>query len=476
MYITTPRRHRTIAMAAWLAFTLIPTPVPAQDLATASRVAVIEQAKADKAATVRPYEPSKVEAAIDRVEDIFLSGRLHWHPFFQSAYAGGGFTLGAGYSRFVSPYNTVDLRGSITFSGYKRIEAEFLAPRLFDRRGVLSVIGGWREATPVGFYGLGTATHIGGRPRQLLRSPSRMRPPRSTSGRPVVSSSCAAASRSRNGRRRPAAAARRRSTRSTRRRRCPDSAPPRPTCTRRAWSASTRAPRPGYARRGGFYGVTAHDYTDTDDTYGFTGMDYEALQHIPVLRDAWVLSLHARVETTHIDDDGQIPFFMLPALGGGSSAAGLCELAVPRPQQPAAAGRVARAGQPVPRHGAVCRRRQGHRARRRLDNFHGMKKRLRPRLPAARPARHAAAHRTGEEQRGTRAGVLGEGGVLMTTHPASLAVGRSLLGALAAAPAGTQAPRFYGDDPIGREPEPQDASRAEPWDIGLLYDLAYNCS
>ena len=60
---------------------------------------------------------------------------------------------------------------------------------------------------------------------------------------------------------------------------------------------------PGYARRGGFYGVTAHDFADTDDAYSFTQMDYEAIQHIPILRDAWVLSLHARVETTYIGDD-----------------------------------------------------------------------------------------------------------------------------------------------------------------------------
>src|SRR6185436_17307178 len=35
-------------------------------------------------------------------------------------------------------------------------------------------------------------------------------------------------------------------------------------------------------------------------------------------------------------------------------------------------------------------------------------------------------------------------------------------------------PRFYGDDPLAREPETQDASRAQPSDIGLLYDLSYN--
>jgi hypothetical protein len=38
----------------------------------------------------------------------------------------------------------------------------------------------------------------------------------------------------------------------------------------------------------------------------------------------------------------------------------------------------------------------------------------------------------------------------------------------------TQAPKFYPDDPIAREPEPADASGAKPWKIGLLYDLSYN--
>jgi outer membrane protein assembly factor BamA len=32
--------------------------------------------------------------------------------------------------------------------------------------------------------------------------------------------------------------------------------------------------------------------------------------------------LHGRVETTYIDENEQVPFFMLPALGGGSSLRG----------------------------------------------------------------------------------------------------------------------------------------------------------
>src|SRR4029453_17109044 len=35
-------------------------------------------------------------------------------------------------------------------------------------------------------------------------------------------------------------------------------------------------------------------------------------------------------------------------------------------------------------------------------------------------------------------------------------------------------PRFYSDDPLLREPEPQDASGAEPSYLDLMYELTYN--
>ena len=34
--------------------------------------------------------------------------------------------------------------------------------------------------------------------------------------------------------------------------------------------------------------------------------------------------------------------------------------------------------------------------------------------------------------------------------------------------------KFFSDDPLTREPETQDASGAQPWDINLFYDLSYN--
>jgi Omp85 superfamily domain len=277
--------------------------------------------KKEKAALVKPYEPNKAEIWVKKLEEQFLTGALDWHPFFTSAYAGGGFTLGAGYVTHVSAYNTIDLRGSWTPSGYLRLESEFLAPRLFDRRGVLSVIGGWREATQVGFYGTGTGnTSVDDRANYSFRQPYGsatldVRPARNW----LVFSGGLEYSQWNQ---RPGEG----TEPSVDEVYTPETLPGLGAKVTYLHIQGTAAidwrTSSGYSRRGGYYGATVHDYNDVDDLYGFQQVDYEAIQHVPILRDAWVLSLHGRVETTYGGDDQEIPFFMLPALGGGSSLRG----------------------------------------------------------------------------------------------------------------------------------------------------------
>ena len=125
-----------------------------------TRTGLIEQAQAEKVPTLHPYVVTAGERWMNKVEDITVNGGLHWHPYFESAYRGGGFTLGAGYMHHVSSYNLIDVRGSYTIKGYKRAEVEFMAPRLFQRRGSLSIIGGWREATKLGYLATGTNTDV----------------------------------------------------------------------------------------------------------------------------------------------------------------------------------------------------------------------------------------------------------------------------------------------------------------------------
>ena len=307
------------SIATLIAISILPSSARAQAPEPATRAALLERAQAEKATRLTPHVPGTAEKYLDYAETVLTTG-MHFHPYFDSAYSGGGFTLGAGYRRYVSSYNTVDVRGSITFSGYKRIEGEFLAPRLFDRSGVLSVIGGWREATQVGYYGTGTANSKDDRANYGFKQPYGMatltvRPAR----RLVVLRGGLEASQWEQT---PGSG----------------SAPSVETVYTPATltglaakvtylhsqgtvGVDTRS-SPGYARRGGSYGVTFHDFADPDNRYGFTQTDYEALHHMPVLRDAWVFSFRGAVSTTGTKSGEQIPFFMLPSLGGGSSLRG----------------------------------------------------------------------------------------------------------------------------------------------------------
>jgi hypothetical protein len=45
---------------------------------------------------------------------------------------------------------------------------------------------------------------------------------------------------------------------------------------------------------------------------------------------------------------------------------------------------------------------------------------------------------------------------------------------LCASAVSTKGPHFYPDDPIAREPESQDASKAQPYDIGSIYEITAN--
>jgi hypothetical protein len=210
------------------------------------------------------------------------------------------------------------MRGSITFKGYKRLEAEFIAPgALLGRRLSVSFLGGWREATKVGFYGLGMSTTEADRANYGFKQPYGMasvaifpfhrwlvlrggfeasqwqQTPAAPGDEPPVEEVYTPATLTGLG------------------------AKPVYFHSQATVGFDSRS-SPGYARRGGYYAVTVHDFTDPDAVFGFQMVDYEAIQHVPLLREAWVLSFRGFVETTSLKSDQQIPFFMLPALGGGS--------------------------------------------------------------------------------------------------------------------------------------------------------------
>ena len=131
--------------------------VAAQEAAPATRQALIESEQAKKAAELTPVRPGQGRSGVH--QDRYGPGGGACRTgirIFQSAYSGGGFTLGAGYAK---PCQRVQLHRrprQLYGRQLQAAEVAFTAPRLFNRRPRCGLLGGWREATQVGFYGLGT--------------------------------------------------------------------------------------------------------------------------------------------------------------------------------------------------------------------------------------------------------------------------------------------------------------------------------
>jgi hypothetical protein len=297
-----------------------PSAARAQTAEPATRQAAIEQAQAEKARTLHPYVVSRGERLMAKVDSILSGTTRKWHPFFEGAYPGGGFAFGAGYAEYLTPYNVIDARASYTVAGYKRAEVEFVAPRLFRRRGSLSLLGGWREATQVAFYGLGTSSTNERRLNYSFQQPyasallafwptrrhvmlrgglelTQWKEQPGQGAFPPVETAFTPAT-------------------------LPGLGADVSYVHAQGTAGFDWRTAPGYSRRGGFYGVTVHDYHDRDGAFGFQQVDYEAIQHVPILREAWVLSFRALANTTVTKDDQQIPFFMMPSLGSGSTLRG----------------------------------------------------------------------------------------------------------------------------------------------------------
>ena len=285
-----------------------------------ARQTIIENAAGEKAENLHPYDVTTAEKVMTRISRRFTNQTIRWHPYLQSAYQGGRFAAGLGYMFHTSSYSTLDVRGSYSINSYKLAEAEFISPRLFNRRGELTVLGGWRDATEVPFHGVGMKTSSGDRTNYGFEQPFgsallKIRPTRRLfmvrggfevsrwdlkSGKGTAPSVDEAYT--------------------------PESLPGLGTTTTFLHTQATvgfdSRPSRAYARRGGFYGVTGHDYTDRDEALGFRQVDYEVVQHIPILRDTWVISLHGLAKTTWDKGDEARPFYLMPSLGGGSTLRG----------------------------------------------------------------------------------------------------------------------------------------------------------
>src|SRR5262245_17142602 len=126
---------------------LISTP-PA--MAQQTRAEQLEQLRAEKARTLAPYKPGKLEGALlwvqeRRVIERFSSGLTGPYPRIGGLPTGSGFALGATF-RFAKPDPkfVFEATGAGTFKGYKELDALIRLPRLAgDHIELIGGVGWW---------------------------------------------------------------------------------------------------------------------------------------------------------------------------------------------------------------------------------------------------------------------------------------------------------------------------------------------
>jgi hypothetical protein len=291
--------------------------VPPAARAQESREAVIAAEQAEKAKRLAPYVPSRAEQFVIDFRRRMVEAPNGFYPFFGSVYSGGGFTLGTGYRRFYGDNTQWNIRGLYSLKQYKFIELSTDSLQHADGRLNARARVGWRDATQVAFYGIGPDTandrtnfrlkqaYFGGdlefRPVPLVVLAGTglyedYTLERGKGSSPSIEQVFTPATT-------PGLGA-------------------NPTYLRTTASAAIDSrPVPGYARRGGLYQLTYQNYADRADTFSFDRLDADVVQHIPILRETWVISLRGAVQTTLHDSD-IVPYFLMPSLGSGSTLRG----------------------------------------------------------------------------------------------------------------------------------------------------------
>jgi hypothetical protein len=297
-------------------------PAGTPGLCQETRADVIASQQQDKAQALKPYVPAAAEEIFERIERgdwFFGPNPKGFYPYFDSVYPGGGFALGLGYRKYFGYDSHVDLRGLYAISNSKRIEVAVSSPRHAGGRLDLGARAGWLDATRVPYYGLGPDSDRDDRANARLNEAyanvtARYRPRRwlifsgSTGYREFTEKEGAG--------REP----------SIERVFTPATAPrlgTEPAYLHSQASAAVLWLRsPGYSRSGGLYRFTYEDFHLVRGGSGRFGLTRgEIVQHIPILRETWVVSLRARGESV-VGDVDRAAYFTLPALGSAETLRG----------------------------------------------------------------------------------------------------------------------------------------------------------
>jgi hypothetical protein len=307
----------TVAVSAGLLFSVADEAI-AQD----TRADVIRQDQTEKLQQLQPPHQNGVEHVIDRLERWgFIDGQPDgFYPWMGSVYPGGGFAGGAGFRKPFGDDGSLNVFGGYSTATFSRAQADLALPTFWSNRARVTVTGAYVDAPDVRYFGVGDATrkedgtYFGYTPTtggaRLDIGVSRYL---TVGGAVEYDYSDLSGGKS---------------APSIEEGFTPANTPALELSTAKYIKSTARAAydwrkQPGYSGRGGLYRVQFDDFRERgNDVYSFRSLEAEARQLIPIMRANWVIALRGLATLTDLDDSSNVPFFLLPSLGGGSTLRG----------------------------------------------------------------------------------------------------------------------------------------------------------
>ena len=297
-------------------------PAAAQD----TRSSDLERQRAEKAKSLQPYEPSRIERILFEFEDQRWMERIFNPPRGVFLRWGGlpeGAGLGAGPAvRYSNHTFSATATSVVTLRRYWEVDGRLTFPFLADRKMFVEVGGRQRDFPQEDFYGLGPDSVRSARTSYALREGAvdalvGVKPVDRITIAGGVEHLSPRVDRGRD---------------------------PRIPSTDALFTPSTvpgLTTQPDFVRTGallrvdtidapfgtglgGRYTVSVDRFSDRDTgRYSFTRVQADLQQFVPIVNNARALALHARFADLVADDGHEVPFYLQPTLGGGYTLRGL---------------------------------------------------------------------------------------------------------------------------------------------------------
>lgn len=279
-----------------------------------TRAAEIAKQQEEKAATLAPRRPNRIE---QRLLDMERAGGFGvtrgWFVAFGGIKSGSGFALGPAYTKVLDSGALLQAKAAYSFRNFKLLQVSAQSAPVADRRVTFFTRARWHDAPALAFFPLGPdspdtradfaerASEVSGRvlwqPVRLLKFGGGLSFETydirdAGTKRPSVAELTAA---------NPAPGI---------------GADPNYLHSHVSAALDSRD-GPGYSRRGTLLQATLRDYRQQNgDGFSFQRADGVAEQFIPILHGNWVIYLGLRASTTTADSGNAVPYFLLPKLGG----------------------------------------------------------------------------------------------------------------------------------------------------------------